>query len=1624
MKKILSILLILTIFIHAQTYQDYWSKIQELDKQHLPKSALKKVELIYQKATTESNEIETLKAIIKKTDYIKKLKEDGYKEAILFVENELKKPYQNSTKAILKSILARLYDEYQQFRYYQSNRSSIKDNNSTDMETWSRDMFRKKVDSLYWDSLSEETKYISLKKYKDILTQAKNTKGLRTTLYDILAFRALSNFNSDYTFSDEALFGDISTFINYPLYDMDKTSDKYRSLYIYQSLLRLHQENGDTKALNSINLDRLNFINEHFNPINTSSYIEALKRIKDNNKEALYYLAYTYQNIKDYDNALKYANRCVETKDRYIVPMCQDIINSITFQNIEVNIEDINLPNENILSKISYRNIDKLYIKVIKLTQKEEDEFLSLMRDKDKYVSSLKAFKSFDIDLPKSYDYKRHSTEVSLGSYDMGSYIFVFSKSSDFSDKTFYQRVPISKIAYLYRDSKLIVVDRLSGKPLEGVDVWFYWRFVDRTNYRFKKRLLSKEVSNRDGFVSMPNNKVVDMVLQKGNDRVIFDSRVSSRENHKVHWQRDSVSFFTDRAIYRPSQTIYFKGIAIQKSNYKAPKVLANKRVVVSLFNTNNQKVETKEFTTDEFGSFYGSFTAPKSGRMGRMYISSSKIKGRKYIRVEEYKRAKFEVNFKPIKDEFSLGDRVSIIGEAKAFSGYGLANSKVHYEIKRLVSFPWLGWYDKRPNFPAYPTTIDSGDIKSDKDGKFTIEFDTKFKDLAWLDKYKPLIIYEVTARVTSPTGETQESSKSIKIGYVSIEAKIKIADEVNIRDDINLTLITTNLNGVFKPTVGTIDIQKFILPQKSFRKRYWTTNDIDKPLYSREEFERLFQNYRYYKDINQEKKVDIKRVPFDTGKSKIVNLNGLKEGTYLLTLTLRDKNGIEVKKSKQITIYDLDSPNIPTKYDFWHKLDKKQYKPNSSAKIVFKSRDKRYILLGLERDGKIKEEWIKADKVAKKIVEIGKKDLGNIVYQIATIKNNRVRIINGVIPIPWSEKLKIEFLTFREKLKPNSKERWRIKISGENKEKVLAQMVATMYDASLDKLVPSNFTPPSNLFPYNNSIIHKLYKAYFYQTTKYYSWSKRLMPVIQREFYDIKYFDVAQGGGRGGDIGGVNGFESDTLAPMPMPVVESAVNIEPPSAINRSSVVEPYNCSAKIPKAKKSGGAIHIRKNLKETMFFKPNLQTDKDGNIIIEFKTNDNLTKWNFLAFAHNKKVQNGMIKKEVITQKELMVSSNLPRFFREGDKIEIVESIVNLSSRDLEGECELKLKNPIDGRDIYGTHKFIKRFKLKKGESKTFSFYIKIPSVDKVQAIEHTFIAKTKTHTDAEQVVKPILSNREFITESKSLWLKGNESKKFTLKSLKENNSPTIKNYRLTLEFTSNPIWYAIKSMPYLMKYPHECNEQLFSRFFSNAISSKILNSKPKIKKVFDSWRDRDELKSQLNLNQELKSAMIEDTPWLIEAQNEEQQQKNMALLFDLDKMAKEKKEALSKLFERQNRDGGWAWFSGGYSNWYITQYILEGFYRLKKLGIDIDDYSSNIDKAIEFIDTALLKEYNYLKEESQKGVIKLSKNHLSSLIIQYLYVREMYPKALSKELQEAFDYYISQAKEYALIKRII
>ena len=1651
MKKLLSVLILLTLFLSAQSYESSWEEVHNFEKKSLPKSSLKKVEEIYQQAKKEQNEIQFMKALFYKEKYLFRLNEEGYIGVIKDLKKAINETTSKSNKLILTSILAETYQKYlNQNRYKNYNRTAIKDNKSQDIATWSLEKLSKKATQLYLDSLDKSAQKVDIDRYSQILNMGEHTEALRPTLYDFLAFRTLNYLKRAYNLSSQPLdsftvkdpdaFGSAYTFMYLTLPTEDRDAYNYQSMLIYQKLIEFHQAYHHERALDYVNIERLKFVKENFSAINKEElFVEALKKIVTNNleSEAILELANYYRNKGNYIKAIEYAKEGIKSQNSYISSTAQSIINRIESKKLKFEVEKINLPKENILSKITYKNGHELFVKIIKLTKDEREKFDEKNYDeRASYIKSLSTFKKFKITLPKKNDYKKHSTEVSLESYEIGEYLFVLSFGKEIDNHAIYKIVHISNIAYMKQGSKkIIVLHRKTGKPLSDVKTSFYQESYDQTTRKNKREFYTTVRSNKKGEVSIPqlkNSYIITFEYKEDRLNLGEGDYYGEYNQNGRNYKNSMVEFFTDRSIYRPNQTIYFKGLALTYFKDKEPKVLDNKEINVSFFNTNYQLIESKKFTTNEFGTFNGSFTAPQSGLLGSMQIQAN-LGGITRVQVEEYKRPKFDLSFKPLEKSYKLEDNIKLVGEAKAYAGNGVEGAKVNYRVVRSASFPWVPWWQQKRVYKSYEQEIATGSITSDKNGQFKINFQALI-DKKVDAKDRPNYNYKISVDVTDTTGETHSAIKNITLGYIGINIDMNIASQLEQDGNQNLTINSTNLDGVFQPIQGEILIEKLSLEPKIYRRRYW--QEVDMQLYSKEEFNKLFTHYRYGRMGENQTKKYIKTLKFNTQQSKTISLGNLKQGKYLLTLKSFDQDGVEVSKEKHITIYSLKAKRPPSPSYLWQKLDKKLYTSlPSSAKLYLKSSiDSLPVLLTIERRGKVDtEQWIELHQAKEEIIKISKKDRGDIHYQLSFIQNNRPYNQRGTIVVPWDNNLKIELISFRDKLKPNQEEEWKLKISGKDKERVVAEMVATIYDASLDQFRGHNFSFPY-LFPkFKYSYIHQWKAQYFQPISAQKSWQQNTKESLYRTFQTLKWLNSNQrnyGSNRvySDAYGAVTpmmeiGYGASTI-PMPSPTPPRAtpteckgsncsINIGYPSDARRTTHDSKTEESTPAP--------ITIRKNFNETLLFKPHLQTDKEGNIIINFKTNEALTRWNFIAFAHTKDLKTASIKRSFTTSKELMVVSNLPRFFRERDTITLSAKVVNTSNQNLQGECELKLVDPVTQKPIF-TKVFKKPFSIEKGSSTVIDFTIKVPDIDKVSAIQHTLIARTTSHTDAEQVIKPILSNRVFLTESKVLSVKANQEKSFTLESLKNSHSNTLKHHKLTLEFTSNPAWYAIQSLPYLMEYEHECSEQLFSRYYANALAQNIANKTPKIKAIFDSWRANGKLKSQLSSNQELKSVLLEETPWVLESQTEEEQQKNIALLFDLHRVASEQKEALDKLAERQLSSGGWSWFGGKRANWYITQYIVEGMGHLKVLGID-KDANGMLPKAIKYIDQQIIQEYNTLIASIEDGHRKLEDDNLNSMIIHYIYARSFFTQQMESKAQTAHHYYLEQAKKYWTTKGI-
>jgi uncharacterized protein YfaS (alpha-2-macroglobulin family) len=1260
------------------------------------------------------------------------------------------------------------------------------------------------------------------------------------------------------------------------------------------------------------------------------------------------------------------------------------------------------------------------------------------------YYTSQKPIKEWSVNLPDDEDYQNHSAEIKIPELEALEYLILVGSDKNFStikNTIVYGQTWVSNLSYIRRETtenetEIFAVHRKTGHPLKNVIVEVYRRkySTDYREYRYEKVTSGK--TNTDGSFkfqrdrnSYDNYKVV---LRKGDDS--FESQDYYPHYHSQNdGKRISTFFFLDRAIYRPGQKVFFKGLMINTNGKKDHTILTDHKTTVTLYDANRQKVSDVSLTTNDYGTFNGSFVVPL-GKIGGQYFISNET-DIKYFRVEEYKRPKFEVKFEPIKGSYSLNDKVTAKGYAKTYSGVNLNDVQVKYRVVRSATFPYFyywciryyNWYNQSQ------MEITDGVTTTDKDGKFKIDFDL-VPDLSILKKTNPVFNYTVYADVVDVTGETHTAQTNVRAGYIGLLSNINIPEIIN-SDSVKKYLVsTTNLNGQFEPANVSITVYQLKVPERIFRKRLWQIPD--RFLLTKDEFYKSLE-HDIYDDENEfynwEKEIKVFETSFKTTDSSFIRFNNLdnwEQGKYFISLNTKDKNGTPIKYEKYFTVFNPDDDEIPLNDPIWFYMNEKVYVPGETVNIYIGSAEENVrALFEIEQDGKIiKKEWLSLDNEQMEIrIPLKEEYRGNIIVHLTLTLNNENHTISKVINVPWTNKhLDISFETFRNKLLPGSKEEWKLKVKDPDGKFAPAEFLASMYDASLDVFAP-NFWG-FNVYPYyysrlnwttDNTFAVVYFQSYHYDWNTYVYLNPLYYPYLNN--FGFYFYGFGYGNYYGRMNSGVvmeelsmdSKKEKDEMTSLPKTSVSKL------TSLHAGSIPEELKQRADEQQLEN----VPLRKNLQETAFFFPELTTNDSGEVVIPFTAPEALTRWKFLGFVHTKDLKYGIAYNETVTQKDLMIQPNPPRFLREGDEIFFTAKVSNLSNHSLSGLATLQLFNaitmePVDS--LFKNDNSIKSFSADSGSSIGLSWRLKVP-YGKVEAVNYRVVAKSGNFSDGEENSLPVLLNRMLVTETLPLPVKGLQTKTFILDKLLNNNSPTLQDYNLTLEFTANPAWYAIQALPYMMEYPYECSEQIFNRFYANSIATHIANSNPKIKKVFDDWKSIDTaaLMSNLEKNQELKYALLEETPWVLDAQNESERKKRVGLLFDIMRMADELSKAEQKLREKQYSNGGWPWFPGLPENRFITQYIVAGFGHLERLGIkDIRANNSTwemLRKAVLYTDIRMNEDYEWIKKHGN-----LNKKNIGYIQAQYLYGRSYYLDIpVDEKHKEAFDYWKSQAQKYWL-----
>lgn len=1654
-------------------YEQQWKEVKALENKRKPRSAIDIVNKIYAQAKKDKNQPQMIKAVEYGIRLSSSFEEDHIQKAIAKINQELSVFTAPSTQ-ILHSLLADLYMGYYfSNRYLILDRTNVADYELTDLATWDQKMFAQKIFEEF--SLSLENPVLlqktSVSDYAVILTEGDSLDIYRPSLYDLLAHNALEFFKNDefmasrpairFELDDPQMLDLSEAFVNMELQEKEEYSLKFHALRLYQSLVKFHLNDPDPAALVDLDLNRLNFIYDHaIFPDKEKLYLHTLQQMETRymGQEAVteiyYRLAQLYHHSgdkykplvsdeykRDKVIAAQYCENAIkEFPASYGTALCKILFKQIKEEALHCELNYANLPGKPFLSSVSFKNVSTVYLRVIPLDP-EEDRKQRLKWNEDNKLDSyrkVRPVKQWSIELPVDDDHQFHRTEIVIPPLTEGYYGLLISDNPAFEKSQGVISINnfwLTGISYISNekdngDLVFYVLDRASGAQIPRVHINVYEEVYNNISREYHLLAAGSYTSNEEGYFSIPSAEglsqrlVLDFITE--NDRFTSPNFFYlSKPYDSPEIPRDQSFFFTDRSIYRPGQTVYFKGILLKKTGEKY-EIQKNKSTTVTFFDVNNQKISELQLQANDYGSFHGSFTVPVGLLTGTMRIQNES--GQTTFSVEEYKRPKFEVVFDPVKGSYKLDSKVTLTGKALAYSGNAVDHAKVKYRIVRNVFYPFRNyWWHYYPESPA--AEIAFGEIETDDKGIFSIDF-IAIPDRSQNSILTPVFNYTVYVDITDISGETRSGEKTVSVGEKSLLINLDISDMVNGDETNSFTLNTTNLNGEAEPARVDIKITQLKGPGNILKERKWQQPDIY--LMAKDEFKEKFPNDIYKDEENKntwEEKKTVFEYMLDTEDHTSLEMNDLKKwqaGEYKVLMKAEDVFGEEVTVTKFFTLYSPSSDKLPLNEANWFVPLKSEGEPGETATFLIGTAYKNVRILYevSGKNGPIKNEWLELSNEQVKLeIPIREEDRGGLGINLVFINHNRSYSNSASITVPFSNKeLDISFETFRNKLLPGQEESWSIRIRSDKGDKVAAEMLATMYDASLDAFTPHNWYfnlflshyfnndwAAGEAFVQNSGRIYQEYEPYEYPPERTYDFLNWKGLYAQGHMYmnmlRSKSFDGAamlmDGDGEG---------------------IENAAEAETDEEIfNEQSKDIPVTGGAEEPKQIEE---VSVRRNLQETAFFFPDLKTNADGDVIISFTVPESLTRWKMMGMAYTKDLSSGMITKELVTQKDLMIIPNPPRFFREGDEIWFSAKVVNMSEDVLNGEASLQLFDAISMKavdSLFGNDKPLKEFTASEGNSQNVYWKLNIP--DNVGPLMYRVIAQAGDFSDGEEMVIPVLKNRMLVTESMPLPINGNETKNFIFEKLANSQAEgsTLSHYSYTLEFTSNPAWYAVQALPYLMEYPYECSEQIFNRVYANGFAAHIVKQHPKIKTVFESWMTEspDALLSNLEKNQDLKNALLEETPWVMQAQNESERKKRIALLFDLNKMDRDLTTALNKLQQNQLSNGGWPWFAGGPDNNYITQYIVSGFGKMQHLGIlDKNEpvLKGMMRDAIRYIDDRMFEDFMRIKNKHKDYQ---TTKHLGRSHIQYLYARSFFVDKymLPAKHKEGFMYFKEQAKKY-------
>lgn len=1231
------------------------------------------------------------------------------------------------------------------------------------------------------------------------------------------------------------------------------------------------------------------------------------------------------------------------------------------------------------------RNISTMTLNIYKLSVNGNTQLsprykegrIKLMRNATRLADKNVTRRIAAVDGKPYPNYEEHTDSMEIGALPVGVYMLEFKGDNTLPS---YELYHVSDVMCLVNSPKsktvrYAVVNATTGQPIAGAKIDIYG---NRNGQRYVKQTLACNDKGEARY-NAKGDESGEVFAYTAVDKAAMTCNEYAGYSFYKDGETTRTVIMTDRAIYRPGQTVHMAAVMYTHKNSVDNNAVAGKSVTATLYDANRKVLTEKTLVTDEFGKVSADFALPEAAMNGMFSIRVNT--DRQFFRVEEYKRPTFSVEFDELNTDYKIGDTVTVKGRAKSYSGMPVEGARVAYTLRYRVPL----WYRMYGFYGINDDFIKSDTIVTGDGGEFSVNVPvTAPKDAENLSKMFCNI--ELAADVTDLAGETHSALTQLPLplrkGMLTCDmARQYVADSLKTVTFSYLNALGKNIE---KPMAWSIDGGK------------WNSAATDG------------------KSVNIEKMIKALK----SGKH---TLNAICEGDTL---------------KHEFTIFRLTDKK-PAEYtrSFFYQSAGQFTADGKPVTVMLGSSDKDVhvlysIVSGAGEKGEVLEEGAVdiSDRYYTRNFTYRPEYGNGLNISVAWVKEGEVYTYTYIIHRPEPDnKLKLEWTTFRDKLTPGQKEEWTLTVKRANGTAADAQLMATMFDKSLDQITRHNpvFSPMVRINVPNcywrgggNSFLHLFQsKDYEYKGGRGLQFSH-----LDEDLFHGYYGEVLcakevimQNASSTRSIGRkmLSMGNAKFAAPVMKKDSEEMVLSRDEVAVNGPTEMKAAESEIGAGSVEDAGSMEEepaIRENLNETAFFYPALRTDSLGNITMRFTLPEALTTWRFLGIAHTKDISVGTLEGEAVAQKEVMVQPNMPRFIRMGDMAEIVARIANLSESAKSGKATITLVDPMTEKIVFTTST---DFAVESGKTTTATFAY-TPDSNTPTLLVCKVTVKGEGFGDGEQHYLPILPDKERVTKTVTFTQTTAGTKTIDIEKM----FATKDNAKLTVEYTDNPAWMVMQALPHI-SYPYDdCALCQSSSFYANTLGAYIAGKVPALKTLTQQWSreqgSETSLTSNLAKNSELKDIILSETPWVNDADSETEQRRMLATFFDENLIGNRKQSAIEKLAKLQKTDGSWSWMPGMDGSSYITTSVAEMLVRINVMTGKQKETAAMLGKALRWLDKKAVEEVDEMKRNQKK--YKTQPVFPSRGMLQYIYIRSLDNTGMSAAASNAISYLMPLLKK--------